>query len=107
MASPRRKNMKIPPIAVVRTSLVSNPVASVSAADKTSFSAVLIEAIRAPRSNDSGHARYVEPSTKTADKTKANVTALATSPFQHNSSVDLYVQLDTLLREKSLLIAVV
>jgi|SRR5712671_56869 len=103
----RRKTIKTPPIAIVRSSLIFNPVAS-TASEATSFSDVLVEAVNAPRSPGNSYAFHGEMNAALESKLEqaAVPTPTAWSP-QQKSPVDLYEQLDTLLRAKSLLLAVV
>lgn len=113
MQSLRRKITKIPPIAVVRSSLMFNPVTSIAAPQAASFADVLIQASSAPQPNDSTYLPQYEATAQTATSPgalqeqaqAAAVPITSWSPYSNNST-DLYIQLDTLLREKSLLIAI-
>jgi hypothetical protein len=104
----RRKSLKVEPISVLRTSLISNPVTSIAAPDAGSFSNVLVEAVEASRAVDSSSTHHNGVAVR-MDAALENSEALRPIPslLQYNQSIDLYVQLDTLLREKSLLIAIV
>jgi len=111
--SSRRKILKIPPLAVVRCSLVVNPVTSAAQPDAVSFADVLVQAVNAPRSiwasiDHQGEMQVSAPISASVRKEAQAAAAQVTGwTPQQNYSVDLYEQLDGLLREKSILIAVV
>ena len=110
----RRKISKVEPLTVIRSSLVFNPVASVAQPAAVSFSEVLVTAVSAPRTIGGSYAFHdelkAEGATHTATHTNnapSTITTLAAFSPRQNNSTDLYTQLETLLREKSILLAVV
>jgi hypothetical protein len=109
MHSLRRKTMSVSPITIVRSALVCNPVGYVVPAE-ASFSDVLVKVISAPQSVDWAHVYQEErepPRETTAAQSQSESLAPVTSwsPYS-NSATDLYIQLETLLRSKSLLIGI-
>ena len=105
----RGKSMSVEPVSVISASLTSNPVSSVAAARAVeafgaSFSTVLAEAVDASQSGrrQKGIAVRIDAGQEGAQPLRP-----VPSLLQYNTTIDLYVQLDTLLREKSMLIAIV
>src|SRR5690349_15934422 len=96
------------PLAVVRTSLVSSSISRFPGDSSAAFSGVFADAMKGARSGKRKGYGYadLEPG---FGGSKQGEEPLRPPPslLQYNASIDLYVQLDTLLREKSLLIAVV
>jgi hypothetical protein len=97
----------VDPIAIVRTSLVSNPVAQPSAGRSGEFAGVFADAMKSPRSGRRKGYGYADLEPGSGGQQEAEALRPPPSLLQYNSSIDLYVRLDTLLREKSLLIAIV
>lgn len=100
--------MSIEPVSVISTSLTSNPVSSIAAAHAVAasgatFSNVLNDAVDASRS---GRSRQKGIAVRIG-KEDAQPLRPVPSLLQYNTTIDLYVQLETLLREKSMLIAIV
>jgi hypothetical protein len=89
---------------------VCNPIAHVAAPAESAFSDVLVKVISAPQSVDWAHAYQEErdatrEANATAQPESESIAVTSWSPNSNNST-DLYIQLDTLLRHKSLLIGI-
>lgn len=101
----------IEPIAIVGTSLVSNSVAQFPPDRSGEFSNLFADAMESARSGrrNSGRRKGYGYSDLEPGSGHPEAEPLKPPPslLQYNNSVDLYVQLDTLLREKSVLIAIV
>jgi hypothetical protein len=101
-----RKINTLAPIRVVSSALVCNPVESIAAYEAAAFSAVLEEAINDPRRQ-----LYAARSRTRDEFGKGSVErgAVGDEPTlaQYRDAMDLHVRLETMLREKSILIAVV
>jgi hypothetical protein len=106
----RRKSIQ-EPLAIVRSSLICHPLAFVAMPEADTFSDVLVKAISAPQSIDWAHVYQDEADAPFAARATARTQKESVSPVTSwspysNNTTDLYVQLDTLLRNKSLLIGI-
>ena len=119
MQSARRRSTRIEPVTVVRHALIRTPISPVVAMERASFTDVLVDAVNAPKPVGSSPNRYREATFRTGtgkvdaepsggNESAANNSTRSIAPLSltNKNATDLYTQLDTLLREKSLLIAV-
>ena len=106
----RRKSIQ-EPLAIVRSSLIGHPFVAAVTPEEDSFSDVLVKAIGAPQSIDWAHVyqdeteRPFEARSARQPKKESVSQVTSWSPYSNNTT-DLYVQLDTLMRNKSLLIGI-
>jgi hypothetical protein len=109
----RRKSTQAP-LAIIRSSLTCRPIATFVMPEADTFSDVLVKAISAPQSvaqsinwaheyQDVAEASEASSGARPQKESVSSVTSW--SPYS-NTTTDLYVQLDTLLRNKSLLIGI-
>jgi hypothetical protein len=100
------KSLKVEPIAIVGSALVSRPITSLIASETTTFSDVLVKAIDPSRPIRDSYVHSIEAESKLATKRIAELASARGWSPHRESPVDLYEQLDSLFHAKSILIAV-